>query len=132
MQQLRNARFLDGKIVLIESPSDADLTHLYHGCLFTLFPSLSEGWGLPVTESLAFGKPCIVANVTSLPEAGGSLARYFDPDNLNDVVSVIRTTITDRPGLAEWEARVKREFRPVSWDASAQAILGHAARLEPI
>lgn len=131
IQQLHNAQFLGGKIALIESPSDADLTHLYQGCLFTLFPSLYEGWGLPVTESLAFGKPCIISNVTSLPEAGGALARYFDPDNLNDVVRVIRDTITDRLALAEWEARVRREFQPVSWDASAQALLQHASLLEP-
>ena len=123
MQQLRNAEWLGGKIVLVESPSDAELVQLYLGCRFTLFPSLYEGWGLPVTESLMFGKPCLVSNVTSLPEAGGALARYFDPDDLNDVVRVIRETISDPAGLAEWEARVKREFRPVSWDESARAIL---------
>ena len=131
IQQLHNAQFLGGKIALIESPSDADLIHLYKGCLFTLFPSLYEGWGLPVTESLALGKPCIVSNVTSLPEAGGALARYFDPEDLNDVVRVIRDTLSDRAGLAEWEARVRRDFRPVSWDASAQSLLEHAALLEP-
>ena len=96
-----------------------------------MFPSLYEGWGLPVTESHALGKPCIVSNVTSLPEAGGALARYFDPDDLNDVVRVIRDTLSDRPGLAEWEARVRRDFQPVSWDASAQSLLEHAGMVEP-
>ena len=110
-------------IVHVEDPSDADLTALYRGCLFTVFPSLYEGWGLPVTESLAFGKPCVVAAVASLPEAGGDLARYFDPDNLHDAVGVIRAVLQDRPGLAAWEARVRREFRPVPWSASAEAVL---------
>ena len=127
MQQLRNAEWLGGKIVFVEDPSDSELVRLYRGCLFTLFPSLYEGWGLPVTESLAFGKPCIVSNVTSLPESGGTLARYFDPDNLADVVGVIRATIADRADLAAWTLRVEREFRPVSWDASAQALLEHLA-----
>src|ERR1700739_3281778 len=80
MQQLGNAAWLGGKIRFIESPPEADLASLYRHCLFSVFPSLYEGWGLPVTESLAFGRPCIIAKTTSLPEAGGSLARYIDPD----------------------------------------------------
>ena len=64
--------------------TDADLKVLYEGCLFTLFPSFYEGWGLPVTESLAFGKPCIASNRSSIPEAGGKLARYIDPNNLTN------------------------------------------------
>jgi glycosyltransferase involved in cell wall biosynthesis len=123
MQQLDNVAWFDGKVVHVDNPSDAELVQLYRGCLFTLFPSLYEGWGLPVTESLALGKPCIISNVTSLPEAGGALARYFNPDDLADVVRVIREAISDRPGLAEWEARVRRDFRPVSWEESAHAIL---------
>ena len=123
MQQLRNVGWLGGKILHVDNPSDSELVQLYQGCLFTLFPSLYEGWGLPVTESLALGKPCIISNVTSLPEAGGTLARYFDPDDLADVARVIHETLADRAGLAAWEAQVKRDFRPVSWDESAKAIL---------
>ena len=96
---------------------------LYQGCLFTLFPSHYEGWGLPVTESLALGKPCIISNVTSLPEAGGDLARYLDPDDLAGTVRLIRAVISDRPGLAAWEAQVRRDFQPVPWEDSARAIL---------
>jgi glycosyltransferase involved in cell wall biosynthesis len=123
MQQLRNTNFLNGKIVLVEHPNDAELAALYRGCRFTLYPSLYEGWGLPVTESLAFGKPCVISNRTSLPEAGGSLARYFDPENVADALRVIRATILDRAGLAAWEAQVVREFRPVQWAESARAVL---------
>lgn len=123
MQQLENASWLNGKIRLVQDPTDAELRALYDGCLFTLFPSLYEGWGLPVTESLAFGKPCIASNRTSLPEAGGDLARYFDPDDLHDAYRVIRDTIEDRAGLAAWQERVAREFRPVSWQETAEAIL---------
>ena len=86
MQQLENAEWFGGKIRLIEGPSDGELATLYQDCLFTLFPSHYEGWGLPVTESLAHGVPCLAADRTSLPEAGGRFARYFDPDNLDDAV----------------------------------------------
>ncbi len=103
MQQIANTDNLGGKLMIVESPSDAELAALYDGCLFTLMPSLFEGWGLPVTESLGFGKPCMIANRTSLPEAGGDMVRSFDPDNLNDAYAVIRDTIEDRAGLALWE-----------------------------
>ncbi len=123
MHQIANTDHLNGKLVVIEDPTDAELAALYRGCLFTLFPSLYEGWGLPVTESLSFGKPCIISNQTSLPEAGGALARIFDPDNLHDAYQVIRQTIEDRAGLARWEAQVRRDFRPVPWSATVDAIL---------
>lgn len=123
MQQIANTDYLAGKLVVIESPSDPELAALYEGCLFTLFPSLFEGWGLPVTESLAFGKPCLIADRTSLPEAGGSLVKSFDPDNLHDAYRVIRCVIEDRAGLEQWEAQVQREFELTPWSATVDALL---------
>lgn len=123
MQQIVNSDNLGGKLMILENPSDAELAALYDGCLFTLFPSFFEGWGLPVTESLGFGKPCLIANRTSLPEAGGDLVRGFDPDNLHDAYAVIRDAIEDRAGLARWEDRIRREFKPVPWSATVDALL---------
>jgi glycosyltransferase involved in cell wall biosynthesis len=123
MQQLRNSKFLNGKIIHIDSPTDQELEALYSGCLFTLFPSFYEGWGLPVTESLAFGRPCIISNTTSLPEAGGSLARYIDPDNTSDAYRVIRETIENQAELHQWRDHVRQKFQPVEWTQSAQAVL---------
>ncbi len=129
MQQLENADWLGGKIRLIEGPSDGELATLYEDCLFTLFPSLYEGWGLPVTESLAHGTPCLASNATSLPEAGGDLARYFDPDNLHDALRAVRAVLEDPAGLAAWRAEVRQNFHPVSWSETASAtlrLLGHS------
>lgn len=123
MQQLEDTDWLGGKIRLIEAPADQDIAALYRGCLFTLFPSLYEGWGLPVTESLANGKPCVASNSTSMPEAGGALARYFDPDSVTDAYRVISETISDKPGLVAWQAEVARCFKPVPWTETAAAIL---------
>jgi glycosyltransferase involved in cell wall biosynthesis len=123
MKQLANTDFLDGKVRLIEDASDAELAALYRGCAFTVFPSLYEGWGLPVTESLAFGKPCLVARSSSLPEAGGRFARYFDPDSVADACAAIRTAIEDSEGLRAWQAEVAREFAPVPWSATAEAVV---------
>ncbi len=123
MQQLRNTDRLDGRIVLIDDPHDRELADLYRGCLFTVFPSFYEGWGLPVTESLGFGRPCVISNASALPEAGGTLARYFDPENGGEAYRVIRRAIEDREGTEAWAERIRTEFRPVSWDESARALL---------
>ncbi len=123
MQQIANTENLDGKLVVIESPTDGELRALYEGCRFTLFPSFFEGWGLPVTESLALGKPCLTSNKSSLPEAGGALTRMFDPDNLNDAYRAIVEVIGDPDGLAQWTSEVRREFRPVPWSDTADAML---------
>jgi glycosyltransferase involved in cell wall biosynthesis len=128
MQQLENVDWFDGKIRLLRDPTDDELTALYEGCQFTLFPSLFEGWGLPVSESLERGRPCIAANGTSLPEAGGDLARYFDPDDMQDAYRTIRAVIEDRDGLDVWRRHVQSCFQPVPWDRTADTIL--AACLE--
>jgi len=122
MQQIANTRNLDGHLVLVTEASDAELEALYRGCQFTLFPSLYEGWGLPVTESLNFGKPCLASDRASMPEAGGALARYADPENVGAWTDAIGRLIDDPRDLAAWEARIRREFVPVPWSATAAAL----------
>lgn len=123
MNQIENSGSLNGRLHVIEGLDDRELKAVYAGCLFTVFPSLYEGWGLPVSESLAMGKPCISSNATSLPEAGGTLARYFDPTNLNDACRVIRATIEDKAGLSAWQDDIRRSFQPVAWQATAREVL---------
>lgn len=132
MQQLKNVDWLDGKIRLLRDPTDAELTALYKGCQFTVFPSLFEGWGLPVSESLAHGRPCIASRATSVPEAGGTLSKYFDPENLEDAYHTIRAVIVDPKGLAAWQQQVSREFRHTAWQQTAASILASCNEALPL
>ncbi len=121
MASLRASRFLDGHVLWRQHATDADLTALYRGCDFTLFPSLYEGWGLPVAESLCFGKPCLAASATSLPEVGGELVRYFDPMDLSDAVRVIGDVMRAPAQLAVRSLQIRQNFRPTPWrDTAAQ------------
>ncbi len=124
MQQLENCNHLDGMISVITNPSDAELAALYRGCRLTLYPSLYEGWGLPVSESLHFGKVCVASNRTSVPEAGGSFCIYFDPENTDEATQVILRACTDDRLIASIEERIRAEFRPTSWRTSAETLLG--------
>lgn len=123
VQQFENASWLEGKIVHLPAVTDAELVALYRGCRFTLFPSLFEGWGLPVSESLALGRPCLAADRPTLREAGGDLARYFDPDSLEASCRAVRELIDDPAGLEAWAARIEREFQAVPWERAAETIL---------
>jgi glycosyltransferase involved in cell wall biosynthesis len=131
MQQIENAHYLDGKLIVLEEVDDATLSALYRGCRFTLFPSLYEGWGLPVTESLGYGKVCLASNRTAVPEAGGSFCLYFDPDNLNDATDTIQSAIEDPAEIAIMEARIKADFRPTPW-LNAAATLLERMRVTPM
>jgi glycosyltransferase involved in cell wall biosynthesis len=122
LAQIENTNHLDGLLRVIEAPSDQELAALYQNCLFTVFPSFYEGWGLPVTESLSFGKTVAAAHCASIPEAGGAFCDYFDPDNLHDAYRVIARLITDPDHRRDLEQRIEREFRPPSWADSAAAI----------
>ena len=67
------------KVHLLQDVSDAQLASFYEGCLFTIYNSFYEGWGLPVTESFAFGKIVVTPSHSSLIEAGRGGAVFFEP-----------------------------------------------------
>lgn len=78
-----------GYVSIVEGPTDAELAYLYRNCLFTLMPSLYEGWGLPVGESLGYGKTAVVSNTSSLPEVGGDLVEYCDPHSVESIAAAV-------------------------------------------
>lgn len=114
-QVLEETHYLEGKIVVLSRVADSELSYLYQKCLCTMFPSLVEGWGLPVGESLAHGKVCIASNTTSIPEVGGKFAEYIDPLNISDGVAKLRQYLDDPSVLARVTARIEREFKPRTW-----------------
>jgi glycosyltransferase involved in cell wall biosynthesis len=103
------------KVTFIHDASDSDLEWLYSKCLFTIYPSLYEGWGLPVTESLARGKFCICSNTTSLPEAGGIYADYFDPKNIDDIAQKIGYYVQNRAEIIVKEKKIKDSYNLRTW-----------------
>jgi glycosyltransferase involved in cell wall biosynthesis len=106
---------LGGRLFIFNGISDTDLSFLYKNCLFTIYPSFAEGWGLPVGESLGYGKPCVASKVTAIPEVGGELCRYIDPFDVDDGYRVVSEILADREGLAAWAATIRKEFKPKSW-----------------
>jgi len=65
--------------------SPLEVRALFQGCLVLVFPSLFEGYGMPVAEAIIAGKPVLCSNVTSLPELAGDAALTFDPNNVEEI-----------------------------------------------
>jgi glycosyltransferase involved in cell wall biosynthesis len=109
-------------IVQLNHVSDSELEHLYKSSLFCVFPSLYEGWGLPVAEALCFGKAVVCSDQGSLPEVGGDLVEYvkpWDPQAWADKIYLLSTIDAKR---LEIEDRVKNNYRPKSWLRAATEI----------
>jgi glycosyltransferase involved in cell wall biosynthesis len=115
LADLAASSFLDGKIELRSDLSDAELRQAYDACLFTVYPSFYEGWGLPVAESLAHGKFCVASNRTAIPEVAGDLIDYFDPADDDDALAKIERLLIDPAYLAAREAQLRAEYRPHTW-----------------
>lgn len=114
---------LGGKVQILEDISDTQLAYLYDTCLFTMYPSLYEGWGLPVSESLDHGKVCVTTRAASLPEVAGEFGAYIPLDDLAGATAVVRSLIEDPQTLKAMEARIAAEYRPDTWQDVAQRII---------
>jgi glycosyltransferase involved in cell wall biosynthesis len=123
-RELEARRYVDGRIIILDSVSDQILRNLYDNCLFTVFASFAEGWGLPVGESLASGKPCITSKATSLPEVGGDFCRYFEPYDPTAATAAIERAITDRKDLRRWTDRIRESFTVRRWSDVADLFFG--------
>ena len=102
--------------------SDAMKAWLYSNCSGFLFPSLTEGFGLPPIEAMHFGKPVFLSDRTCLPEIGGDAAYYltdFAPESMR---SVIEPAI-DPVVAASRAERVRNRARTFDWDLTAQGYL---------
>ncbi len=88
------------RIIFTGFVSKAVLEHLFRHADAFIFPSLSEGFGIPVLESFYFKKPLLCSNTTSLPEIAGDAALYFDPKNPEDIAAAIVKFFND-PELAK-------------------------------
>jgi glycosyltransferase involved in cell wall biosynthesis len=120
---LREAPELAQRVSVLHGIPDGALVALYRRCLFTLYNSHYEGWGLPVTESLAFGRVPLVPRHSALVEAGGEVAAYFAPGDLDDLVARLEDLMFDPAARAAAEARIAERLRLRDWGAVTDQIL---------
>lgn len=108
--------------------SDAQKAWAYAHCAAFLFPSLTEGFGLPPIEAMHFGKPVVLARRTCLPEIGGDAADYLDSFEPQTMKQVVQQALQRhrQPGRAD---AIREHAAQFDWDRAATAYLALYARL---
>jgi glycosyltransferase involved in cell wall biosynthesis len=119
----RNSPALQAKVSIAHGVSDLALAALYGRAMFTVTNSFYEGWGLPVTESLSFGRVPVVARNTALTEAGGDAAVYFEPMNEPDLVARLESLMFDEAERRRREEAIAATTRLRSWNEIADQVM---------
>lgn len=110
----------DGRFVRLERTSANQLRALYQGADVFVFPSLYEGFGLPVLEAMTAGVPVVAARRAAIPEAGGDEIVYFDPGRDGDMAEKIREVLRWTPEKrAELTGRAAARARMFTWRETA-------------
>ena len=111
-----------GKVKLLTGLADREVSALYRACRFTAFASTSEGYGLPVAESLGAGKLCLASDLPAVRAHAGALAWYFDPASLPDAVRTFERAITSPTEVKAASARIAQDHRVRSWGDTFEEI----------
>jgi glycosyltransferase involved in cell wall biosynthesis len=107
--------YLGDWIFIAEKIPDVDLEYLYQNCLFTAFVSFVEGWGLPIGESLGYGKLCVASNQSSMPEVGGEFAKYVNPYDWRSGIKTFSLLLSDDYERLNCENKIKVKFKAKTW-----------------
>lgn len=111
------------RVKRIDFVGEEELLLLYNACGLFAYPSLYEGFGLPVIEAMACGAPVVCSNTTSLPEVAGEAAAYFDPTSVEDMSRTLEMVLGDAK-TAETLSRAGRErAASFSWRRAAEETL---------
>jgi glycosyltransferase involved in cell wall biosynthesis len=113
---------VENRVILTGAVSEEDKYWYYKNCMAFAFPSLAEGFGFPLVEAMYYGKPCFAANLTSLPEIGGSNAYYFNDFDPAAMQAVFNNGMQHYADTQPAE-KIKARAMQFNWAASARDYL---------
>mgnify|MGYP001220210979 CR=1 FL=1 len=112
---------LENRVVLLGNIPESDKIYYYKNCLAFAFPSLREGFGLPVLEAMTFGKPVFLSNKTSLPEIGGKHSFYWDNFDAEDMANVFEAGMNTFEGNKDaFESAYINRSQQFTWEKAAK------------
>lgn len=114
---------LNDRVIFTGYVEDKDLPALYAGATLFAYPSLYEGFGLPLIEAMACGTPTITSNCSSLPEVAGDAASLVDPEDEAQIAEALQRLLEDESLRHELSRRSIEQCQRFSWEKSARQTL---------
>jgi glycosyltransferase involved in cell wall biosynthesis len=114
------ANHLGDDVVLTGFIPDQEKTYCYRTASAFVYPSLYEGFGLPILEAMQAGAPVIASNAASIPEVGGDACLYFNPKSVDDLVSSLLTILTNQEKRSHCIAKGFRRVQRFNWAETAR------------
>lgn len=99
---------------------DEDLPYFYNAASLFVYPSLYEGFGIPVTEAMACGCPVIASDTSSLPEVAGDAGILIDPNNIDEIAKAIIEVLNNSIKREEMIQKGFKQIKKFSWEDSAK------------
>lgn len=115
-----------GTLLRLEHADDATVRTLYAGAAFCCYPSLYEGYGLPLVEAFYFGKAVLASTGGALPEVARDFSPCLDPNDPDAWYDMMRLWIEDPEARASYEKRIADSFDHPSWDSAAGEFFARA------
>lgn len=122
-QSLLKLLKLENNVVLKKIENDSVLSNYYSNALFFCFPSLYEGFGIPILEAFACGCPTLSSNGGSLKEVGGDAAFYFDPTDVSSLRNAVNELINNEALRQSLTEKGNDRLKEFSWDKTFQETL---------
>lgn len=122
MKKINGSHYAED-ILVLGKVKFKELGALYRNAKVFVYPSLYEGFGIPILEAMASKVPVIVANNSSLPEVAGSAALYFDAKNPNDLAEKIESIASDNDMAQELVSKGLERIKKFSWENCARETL---------
>lgn len=124
---------VDAHVILTGYMSDDELVWLYRHCYANVYPSLFEGFGLPVLEGMQFGAPTLASNTTSMPEVAGSAAILLSPEDTEAWAAALLRLAVDRAERARLSEAARVQAQTFGWKKTAAQVLDlyREARVSP-
>ncbi|WVH09093.1 MAG: hypothetical protein EoVTN8_415 [Fluviibacter phosphoraccumulans EoVTN8] len=113
----------DDSVIVLGYVSDSIMADLYHNSLFLAFPSLFEGFGLPILEAFSYGKPVLTSNISSMPEVAADAAVYVDPYDVNSMRNGLAKLIDNDALREQLSINAFRRIKLFSWSTTANQTL---------
>jgi glycosyltransferase involved in cell wall biosynthesis len=122
LQEIRRLGIPQAYVVRMDG-NDAALARLYAGAAAFVYPSLYEGFGLPLLEAMAYDCPVVCSDSSSIPEVVGQAGEYFDPTDVHSIAAALDKVLGSSEHASELIRKGRQQVKRFSWDKCAQNTL---------